>query len=278
MTTKYFDIDIPAIQVPLPLLTELRDLITSHEELFTYILVHGSVSTGEIVPYSDFDGLLIVKDKYTGSKQLKAFLRASMRRIYRFDPLQHHGWFVIAESQLADYDELYLPVEVLRHSKSIYPDNPIRLPVVVNHPVDYRPSFDRMYAALQRRVGMKWYPKNIYQLKSFLSEIMLLPSLFYAAKYNEAIFKKYSFEKIRPLFNEEEWHVMAVASAIREGWCYELNSFQRYVLHRPGKFLRKWAVRYVAPKIPDEVEQRIGNDFYNSLGMLLSRMKDNLNK
>ena len=85
------------------------------------MIVHGSVATNEVIPYSDFDGLLIVKDAFVNSKQLNQFKRASMKLILEFDPLQHHGWFQIKQSDLQNYPQYYLPFEILEHSKLMFP-------------------------------------------------------------------------------------------------------------------------------------------------------------
>ncbi len=105
------------------LIKPLQSIIEKkYSELFIAVIVHGSIATNEEIYYSDFDGLLIVKDQYRNSDILNSFIKESQRYIYRFDPLQHHGWFQIYEKDLLDYPQSYLPVEVLGLSKLIYPN------------------------------------------------------------------------------------------------------------------------------------------------------------
>ena len=103
------------------LIKEIQAIIEKkYRTLFHSVIIHGSIATDELINYSDFDGLLIVKDSYVNSKQLKLFKKESMKLILRFDPLQHHGWFQILESQLLDFPQSYLPHEILDYSKLLF--------------------------------------------------------------------------------------------------------------------------------------------------------------
>src|SRR5687768_3956555 len=66
--------------------------------------VHGSLATGEEIKYSDFDGLAIISAKASADPGTKRAilhkLRSLERIMFRFDPLQHHGWFVLEEADL----------------------------------------------------------------------------------------------------------------------------------------------------------------------------------
>ena len=56
------------------LIKELRELITrKFSHMFVAVVAHGSVASDEVMSYSDFDGLLIVKDKWLGTKELAIF-------------------------------------------------------------------------------------------------------------------------------------------------------------------------------------------------------------
>ena len=103
------------------LIIDLKDLVSrSYEHLFYAVIVHGSVSTNDVVSYSDFDGLLIVKDEYKNSKNLKNFIIESLKIIKHFDPLQHHGWFIIYESSLSNYDTTFFPIESYIKSQNLF--------------------------------------------------------------------------------------------------------------------------------------------------------------
>jgi hypothetical protein len=117
------------------LIISLRTLIeTEFRDLFKAVIVHGSIATNEVVNYSDFDGLLIVKDNYRSDPRLGVFLNRSMKIVYDFDPLQHHGWFVITESELNVYPECRLPQIIFESSMLIFPLIPVTIKIHSNIP------------------------------------------------------------------------------------------------------------------------------------------------
>ena len=200
----------------LPLIDSLTEMIESDfNAIFIAVIVHGSVATNEIISSSDFDGLLIVKDKWIGSKKLAQFKKESMKLILKFDPLQHHGWFQIKESDLLDYPESYLPVSTLRHSKLIYPEvSNFEMHLKVNQNIDYKSHLIKILNRFERRELENWRPKNIYQLKSVLSQVMLIPCLYFSAMNNDGIFKRESFEAVKPNFTAQEWMPIATATEL----------------------------------------------------------------
>ena len=128
----------------LKLIYNIRDLIKKkYSFLFHSVLLHGSIATDEVISYSDFDGLLIVKDQYYNSKKLKKFIRESMKLILVFDPLQHHGWFVIFKSQLNNYPQTYFPYEIFKKTKAIYPDKDIQFKIQLPEIIDYNLPLNR---------------------------------------------------------------------------------------------------------------------------------------
>lgn len=205
--------------------------------------VHGSLGTYEELPYSDFDALVILKeDVFESEKRLSdvAFKLWKAKSImYQFDPLQHHGWFVLAEINLSNYPEHYFPLELFRYSKSMFTKVGEKLSVQV------QPSKTEMIKAFNRfaqntidTVQRYYYQQNIYQLKSFLSEFMLLPSLYIQAKEGEGIFKKSSFDLARRDFNPNDWGIMDQVSTMRLEWSYKLPTINRWIMTQPSSTLR----------------------------------------
>ena len=100
--------------------------------------VHGSLGTYEEISYSDFDALVIVQNRvFASAQKLTKFAKSlsSARSImYEFDPLQHHGWFVLSEKDLDNYPQYYFPVELFKYSKSLLPDKGLELKVTLKNP------------------------------------------------------------------------------------------------------------------------------------------------
>ena len=82
MKQKHCIINLERIDSKLAFLKYIEDLISkSYEKIFHAVIVSGSVATEEIIAYSDFDGLLVVKDEYFNSPLLERFLKDSMNLI-----------------------------------------------------------------------------------------------------------------------------------------------------------------------------------------------------
>ena len=210
------NIDIQPYKGENKLIKSLRKLISEgYEEIFKCVVVHGSISTDEIINYSDFDGLLIVHNEYKNSKILKDFINESMLYIYDFDPLQHHGWFILFSQDLENYPQIHFPNEIIKDSKLIFPDKKISIKINVKNIPDYKSRFYTFSGNLEKKIHAHYPSKNIYQLKSLLSEIMLLPALYAQAKKNYGVSKKESFLIAKNDFTEDLWKPIIISSEIR---------------------------------------------------------------
>jgi hypothetical protein len=110
-----------------------------------------------------------------------------------------------------------------------------------------------------------------------MSQIMLLPSLYFAAINNTAISKKESFSRTKTYFNEIEWLPIIAASDIRQNWNYKMNFVQKTALTISHSKFRRIARRYFAPKIDPKIQHIIDSkEFSNSLQMLLRKIKSDI--
>ena len=264
----------------LDVVLKLQRLIQKqYEELFIAVLVHGSVATDEINAYSDFDGLLIVKDPYKESILLRKFLNQSLKIIYRFDPLQHHGWFIIFQSQLFNYPQTYFPIELFEFSKTIYPDYDIKLKIYLPEIVDYKESFRSITASITKTLKNRHKITGMYQLKVFLSELMLLPTLYYQAMNKKCIFKKYSFDFVKSEISSEAWKAIEISSNIRDTWRYKF-SYPKclFIKSKDFSLTKKLARKYLCPRIPDDINNLLDEKFYKACQMLISEMDYKVNE
>ena len=249
----------------------------SYPELFYSVILHGSIATNEVIPYSDFDGLLIVKDGFVDSKRLNNFKNESMKLILKFDPLQHHGWIQIKESDLDNYPESYFPVSILEHSKLIYPSNDKQiLELKISKSIDYKTNLIQILNQFDKRIENNWKPSNVYELKSILSQIMLIPCLYYSVINNRGIFKGESFVAVKKEFTSQEWHPIEIASSIRLGWKNEFSTFYLFLLGQSNPLLRKIIKKYAAPKIDTKTHNQLDSVFYSNLNALIQKIKINI--
>jgi hypothetical protein len=231
--------------------------------------VHGSLATEEEIRYSDFDALAIIRDEVFDRRsrmvQTAKKLSAANRIMLRFDPLQHHGWFVLLENDLLDYPQDYFPYEILRTAKSLLPHGGTSLTLRFhNEKVDYaRPLFDAT-GAIVSRLRVQRYPRNVFELKGLLSRFMLVPALFCAAVNRAGICKKDCFEMARSLFDGDTYRIMDEVSHIRATWNYDLSAWRRYLLTRNRRGVRKLATK-LAPSIPSALQAQLTERFYQRM-------------
>lgn len=247
-------------------------------DLFAVIL-HGSLATDEVIPYSDFDALVVIKDDVIKSwarmRRLAVRLFKAQSIMYDLDPLQHHGWFVLLESQLRDHPADFFPPEIFPYSRVLLPDNELTLQVEISKQVDFGSGFRRVSERLVREVESGRLPGNLFQLKAFLSRLMLLPSLYLQARDGRGVFKAVSFERAAVDFDKESWQVIEKASRIRQEWTVEFSGVKRWIMTRQH-ILSRFFVKHFAAGIPDSVKEQMGEHFFLETKHLCVAMQEKL--
>jgi predicted nucleotidyltransferase len=240
--------------------------------------VHGSVGTYEETAYSDFDALVILSmDVFESPGRLIRVadrLRRAKTIMYEFDPLQHHGWFVLTEDDLSFHCEAHFPAALFRHCKSLIEDKGRRVSIASR---DSRREIDDILKAVAGSVVDKLergkQPENVYQLKCLTSEFMLLPALHVQRKTAAGEYKKYCFDEARRDFSPEVWQIMDEVSQLRLEWDYRLRPWQRRIATREH-VLRDLYVRNQAPAIPGHMQARLTPDFYANMLRLAIQFRD----
>jgi hypothetical protein len=186
--------------------------------------LHGSLATGERIGYSDFDGLLILKDAVFDNPERASRVAEKISRSFSmmiaFDPLQHHGWFIVTNKDLTHFPETYFPMVLFERAASLLPDGTTLNIIPAKTGDTYSGQLQRLAGSVIRKIDNGKGLKNMFTLKGLLSEFMLLPSLYLESKTGQGVFKKESFELARQHFNEGDWKVMDEVSQIRKDWKY----------------------------------------------------------
>ena len=120
--------------------------------------VHGSLATSDAIPYSDFDALVILKDDVCRDArrlmEVACTLNGLRRTMFEFDPLQHHGWFVLTEADLLFYCDAYFPFELFRYSRSLVPGSSSRIQVAPRDSRrEFRMVFERALDGVERKLN-----------------------------------------------------------------------------------------------------------------------------
>ena len=245
--------------------------------------LHGSLGTYEEIPYSDFDALVILKNEVFESVERLATvankLRGATSIMYEFDPLQHHGWFVLTQADLERYPETYFPHELFRHSKALLPGQGRKLSLHLKDDKsdNLAQPFWNLSNYVITRLSQHDYPKNAYQLKGLLSQFMLLPTLYVQGRDGKGIYKKFSFARARKDFSSWQWATMDEVSEIRAGWHVDIHHLRRILLSSGHLLSSRYAKKFGAT-IPVKVKERLTPDFYQRMHHLVVMMQEKLKK
>ena len=231
------------------------------------VYVHGSLGTNEEIAYSDFDALVILKDDIFNDERrfvkVASLLNKARMYMFQMDPLQHHGWFVLKESDLKNYPETYFPSELFRHAKSLLKGDGQRLTLNLNQ----SEIFSAPAISLCKSIHLKLQssrPSNTYGLKNLFSEFMLLPALYVQARDKKGIYKKFSFEEAKKDFSPDEWKIMDEVSLIRKNWYVKISGWKRNIISSES-FFSFHPAKLLAPAIPDDLKSKLDKQFYKSM-------------
>jgi hypothetical protein len=274
-----------AVEVTVPVYNgsnrQARDLmrgLAPLEPMLAGAYVHGSIATGEEVAYSDFDALIILRDAAFEAPAVLGRLAARLGELrwlmFEYDPLQHHGWFVLAEGDLQNYCQAWFPIVLFAHARSMLPQTGTRLTICPrDSAAEYRAAFSALADSTLRQIEAGPPLRNAYALKGLLSQFMLLPSLYLQARDGTAVFKRESFALAAMDFPAATWDAMERVSSLRLAWYYELSGLQRLALTRTLP-VRRLLTRWLAPSVAPAVRERLTPGLWHNMGILVRAMQE----
>jgi len=211
---------------------------------------HGSLGTDELIPYSDFDGLVILNhEAFKSARDISdtaIVLRKSESIMRKMDPLQHHGWFIITEKELENYPSDYFPPKLFSHVKCLTGKNNFSIRFRAHSEEEQKKHFSAFCKHLCRNIQNHHAGSNYYDTKSLLSGFILLPAIYLQIKHPEGVFKKESFDLLRKELTAAEYQVMDDVSGIRSEWNYIPTKRYKNLLLSDNAFMyhyfhKKWS-------------------------------------
>jgi hypothetical protein len=255
---------------------QMMEFLSDLQDDLVGAYLHGSLGTYEEVFFSDFDALVIIKDKVFETPELLARvahkINSAQAIMFDFDPLQHHGWVVLTEADLKSYPEDQFPRELFRHAKSLFPHHGREFSIFIqDSSQNVRQGFENISKSTAKLIARSKSIRNLFELKILLSQFMLLPSLYVEMRDGKGIYKKSSFEAARVDFDPEDWSIMEVVSSIRDKWFYEISPRWRRLVTKPAKFSR-FLARTRSPAVPKGIREILTDDFYKRMSHLITLM------
>jgi len=237
--------------------------------------IHGSLATGEEIPYSDFDGIVILRSETINNPHKLSRAAQNLSKAFSmmiaFDPLQHHGWFVLSENDLKSFPLDYFPAVLFEHARSLMQKGNLLYYQSDEFNQNYKNNLKRLVQSVNRKLTQGLNGINMFRLKAILSEYMLLPSIYVEAKTGKGIYKKFSFSEARKDFTPDEWSIMDEISDIRSQWTYDPSWKIRKVPVLVTPWLRREQAAKASP-LPPMIKQRLSQDFLKRMDNLSNQM------
>lgn len=215
------------------------------------LIVFGSVADRTETGFSDVDLLWIYPDDLPKRYITNTFMRLS-KVILKYDHLQHHGPFISSGTSIKVKSPL--PPEAIKNGvvlrgKSI---------VEMGGWSDGRDVLIRLVNSVKRLSDSP--PNNLYDLKSFMSWLFLIPTLSFRVKgvyltKPEAI---YRVEEI-----SDHWHIIEIASYIRKKWIRPRSLlFSTAITLTPNPWRINNHLARIMFRIPEQIRGMIPDDFW----------------
>lgn len=247
------------------------------------VLVHGSIASDDDIAYSDFDGILIIDHKSIATREVLVALRniiAETSQLFlKQDALQHHGWQILFQHEFSNYPDHLFPYEIIKSSSVLYPSKEINIDILFkSDQLNYSKSLLEITTSILKKSKDKSPQQDLFTLKTYLSQIMLLPALFLQAVNKSPVSKKDSFSLLAKTHPEINQDVINNVSNWRQHWQQPPINNKIRLFHR----LRNAGIynSILAPSIPSNLKQQLTPEFYGEVITICNVLlkKANLNK
>jgi hypothetical protein len=187
-----------------------------------HALIHGSIASDEVINYSDIDTALFInsnKLKYIKDLILwNKIIKLTYKEMLKHDILQHHGWVIINLKHFPILNNRVISFPILREAKSLYVQNNEQFKIGFFHDKYSLSNFRNLVNSINRKIENKEVLKSLYIFKIFISELLLLPTVYLQFKLQEDISKKSSFEMIYQHLNSQDVDTIKQIENIRISW------------------------------------------------------------
>ncbi len=264
-------------------LNNIYDIYSEISKFLVGSYVHGSLGSMDYNDYSDIDMLVIVSsDSCKRSADLLKIREAIgdvNRQVFHYDPLQHHGIFVLSEIDLNYYPEAFLPLSVFLNSRVFSGNNELDIKLRDS-------SFDAVRGYSLTNMMLKGCSRdrkrltNMDRIKRFNSNLLLLPSLYLETK-GVFSYKRESFELIKEYVSVDSQYALTIGSEVRDKWNNRgFNfKFERFLIKLdiiPQYLVRGFCSRTVDKLYYLWIDKLYDEEFWYSLDSLLMEMEETL--
>ena len=214
----------------------VQKLLKPLKKDFTHFIIHGSTSDlNTSSGWSDFDSIAVIKDLPRNKKEICDLIDSCIEldiEMRKIDKLQHHGIHFLHEKEMMSYPQLYLPYQLFSNAKCLLDSTNITIKPVCSRAQEIQrfSSIVNTFKEANDKGFLNHHPLDnafleedfnnthtMYQLKYFLSVVMLLPTLWFNLR-DVYCKKEDSFNLIKNHFDNKDLEILLKASKIRSDW------------------------------------------------------------
>lgn len=240
----------------------LRDESSKH---IVHFLLHGSLADLKYIKgWSDLDTWVVIDNMVFSNPlelmKLRNLFSKLNKSLLKIDSIAHHGFIIVLESDLEDYKDSLMPIEVIKTAFNLYGKSDIYIRKsdatvdwvskflgIKNTLVEFESSGvfrHHPYKGVYLTKNMVKADCGMYQLKYLIGLVISLPSLYYTA-IGSPCYKEKAFEPFLKAFPGSS-SIVECFSAIRTEWG-ELEHYPYTPNHIP---------RWLANRLPSDYVPR----------------------
>lgn len=218
------------------------------------VYLHGSWADSTTTPFSDIDDFIVLEDRQLSQGDLREIIAALNKvdmRFCRIDPLQHHGHWLTCRSELADYDNSFIPLFILRESRLLLGSRDVRANINHATTIDGLRSNIRNFCGNIVSLVRKLHSGSIsaYELKILVGSFALMPAFIFQLNGLE-LNKPEAISRAGEIYSVKSMELIKWSTECRANWSvvtnmtkYRLFSLLTYLVSNPFIW-RKIAAKY----------------------------------
>jgi predicted nucleotidyltransferase len=236
---------------------------------YVQVFLHGSYADDTTTAFSDIDDFIIIDLKELRKNRILSKVMNILNEIdmefSRIDSIQHHGHWICSKEELKNYDNSFLPLQIIEDSKCVIGDNSIR--GYVNTEISeegLKNNIQNTCKGIKRLSDLYFRNKiNAYQLKCLVGSFVLMPAFILQAQ-GENCTKPEAINRAKKNLSEKSLACIEWSTNCRNNWetISETQKFKRFSFFSQvfkDPFLWRRYSNKFSPKVSKNQKNAISN-------------------
>jgi hypothetical protein len=236
---------------------------------FVQVFLHGSWADNTRTLFSDIDDYIILDIKGLRENKLifkvLRILNTIDMKFCRIDPIQHHGHWLCSKEDLTNYDNSFMPLEILKEAKSVFGNSFIE--GIVNSELSEKGLKQNILNTCDsiKRLSELYFNRtiNAYQLKCLVGSFVIMPAYIFQVR-GEDLSKPEAIVRAKTIFSGKSTSCIKWSTDNRNNWVY-ITKNKKYKIFATFSYLffdphlwRRFS-SYFSPKVSDNQNNQLSN-------------------